>query len=133
ACTTLWCFGKALARIAPRLAALPAGGIVGRGKRLDAIEPADRLAEPAAFRLQHLDAVFRQFIEEAARHRRVPQSVNAAMRGEIDLGALPRPRQADMGKPPLLLEPGAALVVQRTLMRQQPFLPARQKHRVELK
>ncbi len=36
-----------------------------------------------------------------------------------------------MGQAPLLLEPGAALVVERALVRKQAFLPARQKYGVE--
>ena len=45
---------------------------------------------------------------------------------------LPGPGQADIGKPPLLLEPGEAIVVQRSLVRKKPLLPARQEDDVEL-
>ena len=73
----------------------------------------------------------RQFVEEARGHGGGPGAVNAAVGGEEDLGAAARPRQPDMGEPPLLLEPGAALLVERALVREQAFLPAGQEHGVE--
>ena len=55
----------------------------------------------------------------------------AAVLREGDLGALARPRQPDMGQPPLLFEPRAAGIVEAALMREQPFVPAGQEHGVE--
>ena len=57
--------------------------------------------------------------------------MDAPVGGEIDLGALARARQADMGEAALLLQPGAAALVERALMRKQAFLPAGQEHGVE--
>ena len=48
------------------------------------------------------------------------------------LRAAPRAREADMREAALLLQPGAALIVERALVRQQAFLPAGQEHGVEL-
>ncbi len=48
------------------------------------------------------------------------------------VGPLARPREADIGQPALFLEAGQALVVERALVGEQAFLPARQEHRVEL-
>ena len=84
---------------------------------------------PAGF--LHLDMRLRQFVEEARRDGRVPQAVDAAVGGEIDLGALARAREADMGEAALFLQPGAAALVERALMRKQAFLPAGQEHGVE--
>ena len=44
----------------------------------------------------------------------------------------PRAGQPDMGEAALLLEPGAAALVERALVREQPFLPAGQEDGVEL-
>ena len=74
----------------------------------------------------------RQFVEEARRDARRPRAVDAPVRGEIDLRAAPRAREPDMGEAALLFEPGAALIVERALVRQQAFLPAGQEHGVEL-
>ena len=73
----------------------------------------------------------RQFVDEAGGERRLPRAVVPPVLGEGDLGALPRPRQADMSQPPLLFEAGAAGLVEAPLMRQQPFVPAGQEHGVE--
>ncbi len=50
----------------------------------------------------------------------------------MDEGALARPGDADIGEPPLLLEPRAPLFVERALRGEQPFLPAGQEDDVEL-
>ena len=42
-----------------------------------------------------------------------------------------RPRQADIGQPPFLLQPLGAFLVHRALRGEQPFLPAGQEHGVE--
>src|SRR5664279_4624496 len=73
----------------------------------------------------------RQLIKKARGHGRGPQPVNAPVGGEIDLGALARAREADMSEAALLLQPGAAALVERALMREQAFLPAGQEHGVE--
>src|SRR5438477_3948018 len=124
--------GKAFAAIvAPlRATALPARRAIGRGERLEPVEAA-RWLPPAALRLGDLDARLRQFVEKPARHGRVPQTVNAPVRSEIELGTMARAGEPDMGKPPLLFEPGAALLVKRALVGQQPLLPARQNYGIE--
>ena len=57
--------------------------------------------------------------------------MNAAVGGKIQFGALAGAGDADMGEAAFFLEPGAALFVERALMRKQPFLPAGQEHGVE--
>ena len=47
---------------------------------------------------------------------------------QVPLGA----GQADIGEAALFLEPGAAALVERALVREQAFLPAGQEHRLEL-
>ena len=76
--------------------------------------------------------VGRQLAQEARGDGRLPLVEHAPVGGEGDIGPLARPRQADIGQPPLLLEPGQALVVERALVGEQAFLPARQEHGVEL-
>src|SRR6185437_11964864 len=88
-------------------------------------------AARAAGRLLHLDVGLRQLIEEARRHRRGPQAVDAPIGGEIDAGALARAGQADMRQAALLLEAGAAALVERALVGEQAFLPAGQEYGVE--
>ena len=63
--------------------------------------------------------------------RRLPEPANPPIGGVIDLRLPPGPGQADIGKSPLLLEPGEAIVVQRPLVRKKTLLPARQKDDVE--
>ena len=58
--------------------------------------------------------------------------MHAPIGGEVNLHAAARAGDADMGEAPLFLEPGFALVVEGALVREQPFLPARQEHGVEL-
>jgi hypothetical protein len=59
----------------------------------------------------------RQIVDEARRARRLPQTVNAPVGREEN----PRPAlgagYADIGEAALLLEAGAAIVVERALMR----------------
>ena len=74
----------------------------------------------------------RQLAQEARGDGGLPLVEDAAVGGERDVGPLARPRQADIGQPALLLEPGQALVVERALVGEQAFLPARQEHGVEL-
>ena len=50
---------------------------------------------------------------------------------KIDFRALARPREADVGEAAFLLQAGAALLVERALVREQAFLPAGQEHGVE--
>ena len=82
-------------------------------------------------RLGDLDIGLRQFVEKARRDVGLPQPVHAAVGGEIDFGALPRAREADIGEAALLFQAGAALVVERALVREQALLPAGQEHGVE--
>ena len=51
--------------------------------------------------------------------------------GEVDLGAAPGAGEPDMGEAALLLEAGAAALVEGALVREQALLPAGQEHGVE--
>ena len=55
--------------------------------------------------LRDLDMIDWQFVDEARRNRLLPHAVVPAILRETDLGALPRPGEADMSKPPLLFKP----------------------------
>ena len=57
--------------------------------------------------------------------------MDAAVGGEIELGAAARAGQPDMGKPALFFQAGAALFVERALARKQAFLPAGQEDILE--
>ena len=72
-----------------------------------------------------------ELVEEARRDRRLPHAADAAVGGEVDLRAPARAGDADIGEAALLLEAGAAVLVERALVREQPLLPARQIDRVE--
>src|SRR5262245_46080860 len=89
-------------------------------------------ASAAALRCGHRDMRLWQFVQEARRHVGLPQTVDAAIGGEVDAGSAARTREADMGEAALLFEPGAALLVEGALAREQPFLPTWEEHRVEL-
>src|SRR5215207_4931671 len=97
-------------------AAVMAGGIGGVEARIAALR----------------QLLGRQLAQEARGDGSLPLVEDAAIGGERDVGSLARPRQADIGQPALLLEPGQALVVERALVGEQAFLPARQEHGVEL-
>ena len=85
----------------------------------------------AAPRFPHLHVILGQFVEEARGNVRRPQPVHAPVGGEVDVHAPARAGDPHMREAPLLLEAGAALVVERALVRKQAFLPTRQKHGVE--
>src|SRR5437879_3748813 len=57
--------------------------------------------------------------------------MHAPVRSEIDVCSAARTRETHMGQAPLLLETGPALIVQCTLMREQPILPARKENGIE--
>src|SRR5690348_3886158 len=73
----------------------------------------------------------RQFIDEARRHSRLPEAMQAPVRGEINLRVAARARDADVSEAAFLLEPGAAALVERALIGEQAVLPAGQEYRVE--
>src|SRR5437588_11496433 len=93
---------------------------------VEARGPVAAIAAEAAPGFRHLHAGLGQLVEEARRNVALPLSVHAPVGGEIDLGAPARARDPDMSEATLLLEPGAALVVQGSLMGKQAFLPAGQ-------
>src|SRR5262249_47765651 len=98
------------------LRALPAGRGVARAERLHFVEARGAVARHAeaagaARGLRHRDVVGRQLVEEARRHGRAPQAVDAPVGGEIDLGQLSCTSKPDMGEAALLLEPGAAALI----------------------
>src|SRR5262249_10993258 len=118
------------------LRALPAGRAVARAEMRHVVEARGAVvaaAHPAeaAFGLGHFDMRLRQLVEKTRGQVARPQPVRAPVRSEIDVGAAARAREPDMGEAALLLEPGAALVVERALVRKQAFLPAGQEHGVE--
>src|SRR5262249_10040830 len=117
-----------------RLRALPAGGAVARaemGHLVEARGAGIAVGGEAAFGFRHLHVRLRQFVEEARGDVRRPQPVHAPVGGEIDVDAPARARDPHMRQAPLLLEPGAALVVEGALVREQALLPARWYHGVE--
>src|SRR5208282_4758841 len=114
--------GKAAAALLC-LRALPArrrviGAERGRGvEARGAVAAITAEATIAALRLRHFDIGFRQLVQKPRGNIGLPQAVHAPVGGEINLGPLARPRDADMGKPALLFQPGAALIVERALVR----------------
>src|SRR4029079_7651922 len=116
--------------------ALPTRRGVARAEGIHLVEAGGavaRHAEAAGRGFLYLDMGLWQLVEEARRTGRRPQAVDATVGGEIDLRKLARARQADMGQATLFLEAGTAAFVERALMREQTFLPARQEDAVELK
>src|SRR4029079_14992912 len=100
---------------------------VVRAERRHVVEARRAVAGRAAVRalaLGHLDVALRQFVEEARRDVGVPHAVGAAVGGEVDLGALPRARQADVAEAALFLEAGAPLLVERGAGRGKAVTPA---------
>ena len=57
---------------------------------------------------------------------------HAAVEGVVNPCLPAGPGQADIGQPPLLLEPGEATVIERALIWKQALLPSRQKDEVKL-
>src|SRR5260370_34867222 len=109
--------------------ALPAWRAVARaemGHLVEARGVGVAVGGKAAFGLRHFDVRLRQFVEEARGDVRRPQPVHAPVGGEVDVDASARAGDPHMREAPLLLESGAALVVERALMREHAFLPARQ-------
>ena len=74
----------------------------------------------------------RQLAQEARGDGGLPLVEDAAIGGERHVGAFACPGEADIGQPTLFLEPGSALLVERALVGEQAFLPARQEHGIEL-
>src|SRR3546814_6053909 len=74
---------------------------------------------------------FRQFGDEAGRQAVLPDAVDLAARRERHIGPPLRPREADIGEPPLLPQPGDAGLVHRPLVGEEPLLPARQERSEE--
>src|SRR5690606_23791190 len=72
----------------------------------------------------------RQLVDEAARDRGLPLAVNAPVARVADEAALPRAGDADIGEAALFLQRLDAVLLERALMRKQPFLPAGKKDNV---
>src|SRR6266568_5305194 len=105
-----------------------APGEIGPGKlgELRAAAPGGAHMRREAGLSEDLDMVRRQLADEARRGGALPGAVDAAVGGEGDGGAMAGAGDADIGEAALLLEPGEAVLVHRTLARKQPLLPARQ-------
>ena len=58
--------------------------------------------------------------------------MHAPVRGEVDFHPPARPGKPDMRQPAFLLQAGAPLIIQCALVREEPFLPAREKDCFEL-
>ena len=102
--------GALRARARPARAASRAS--VARAEGLHVVEARGAVAahaEAAPLALRHLDMRPPAVRRGSARERGRPHAVDAPVGGEIDLRALARAREADMGEPALFLEPGAAL------------------------
>src|SRR5579863_5374362 len=111
-----------------RLGAAPAGRIIARSRR--GLRPAGRPVAVAAIDrtggFLELDMRLGQFLDKPGRRRRLPEPADPPVEGVVDPGLPAGPGQADIGKSPLFLKSGKAVVVQRALMRKETFLPARQ-------
>src|SRR4051794_9136542 len=66
----------------------------------------------------HFDVCLRQFVKEARRNVGRPHAVGAAVGGEIDFRAAAGTGDADVRQAALLFEAGAALLVERALVRE---------------
>ena len=95
-----------------------------------AIEPARRRLHARSFGKHHV--VRGQLVDEARRDRAHPLTVPVPVGREEDMGAAAGAGEPDIGEAAFLLQPGGARLVERQLMGEQPFLPARQEHGVEL-
>ena len=120
---------------------LPAAAPAGTHAQALVVEAARLLAQPAmmACGIGRVEAgvaalgdlLARQLAQEARRDGGLPLVEDAAVRGEGDVGPLARARQADIGEPALFLQTRQALVVERALVGEQPFLPAGEEDGVE--
>ena len=89
-------------------------------------------AAERAFRFHYRDMVLGQLVHEARGGGRLVKAAVPAVLGKGDLGPPARARKADIGEPSLLLQTRQPALVQRALMGEKAFLPAGQKHGVEL-
>src|SRR5581483_11089881 len=85
-----------------------------------------------ALRLDDLYIGFRKLIDKPRRCRRLPEPAVAPVLDEAHLGPPAGAGEADVGQPALLLEARLAVLVEAALVGEQPLLPARQEHDVEL-
>src|SRR5262245_56784190 len=82
----------------PALRPLPPRRVVARGKGLRSIEAGTRLGEPARG-FGYVDVPLRQFVEETARYRRIPEPVDTPVDRKVDARVLARPRESDVREP----------------------------------
>ena len=75
---------------------------------------------------------FGDFLQEARGQGTLPRPMHPPVGGEAGAHTLSRPRQPDIGQAPFFLQPRQAVLVHGALAGKQSFLPARQKHCVEL-
>ena len=75
---------------------------------------------------------FGQLIHEPGGTRRLIETAVAPVLSKADLRVPLRTGYADIGEAALLFEPGQAVLVERSLVREQALLPARQEHSLEL-
>src|SRR6516162_10681986 len=111
-----------MAESAAGLRALPARRAVARAEVSHLVEARGAgvaVGGKAAFGFGDLNVRLRQFVEEARGDVRRPQAVHSPVGGEVDVDAPARAGDPHMREAPLLLEPGAALVVERALVREQ--------------
>src|SRR5579872_4681062 len=86
----------------------------------------------AAIGVDDFDMRRREFVDKTRRLRRLPKTPDAPIGGEIDFHLLPRARQSNIGEATFLLQTGASVLIERTLVREKPFFPAREEYDVEL-
>src|SRR6202022_2754372 len=109
------------------LCALPARRRIGRPIGIHIGETRLRIAAigRTCCRFDDFDVTFRQLVQETRGNRRLPKPMNAPVGREIYFRPPLCPRETDIGEAAFFLEPRAARIVERSLMRKQPFLPAR--------
>src|SRR5262249_47942166 len=135
AAAVAWCLRVGILLLRPQVVARapPTRRFVIRREGLHHVETRGKTAPPeAARRLGDLDMRLGELVEKPRGHAALPQAADAPVAGEENLHPPPRPGDADVREPALLLESRAAALVERALVRKQPFLPARQEHRIEL-
>ena len=100
------------------------GRRTGRGRHTG------RSKSPAikAGRRQNFHMLGRQLIDETRRHRRLPLTIDPAVRGKRNRANLLRPGNADIGQSPLFFETLHPAFIHRPLGRKQPIFPSGQEY-----